>query len=768
MPTTLPIQSWWIQIEGVPDRITYGEPTSEAFRVDHDDLSDIPASIADSCDPITAEVNLSSFNFRVNASDELVRLLLYQQFKAPGTLFQAVSDSATTIFVTNGPALELGDPIYIGRETLRVVADLGGTPRGYTVARGQWDSLAAEHEAGAPVFVRVPKWRGRRIELYSRDTSRNVPTTLRWAGYVDKIKRSPDGTRILVDARNLWTAAIETTASRGIQAATNVSCRVYSVGDDPYRPIIRATATIPRPIIYRTPQPMFYAQLGQALVVCNVQAIYDDEATVEVFGRPLLGSRLAEEYATGDRFTAELRPVFLISPLADAEWSQGASEGFDISTQVGGRTVTPSAVSPHQSPYYAHPLEIAVLLLTGGVPDYTGGIAYVDYLGAYTLDLLGLLGADFVDDVIDLMALTPDLQVDHFLVGWGGEEIDVIQVVSEKLLRPYGYFFGVTQEGKPSIRRFGAMRVDEVEAIEAAGRVVEALPGPFVGEVDPSLENSVDSITAAVGGLPWSEARNVTVQTTGASSGRTRINDGGRWEVDYSTISKARTFDVIEDLVRKSTFSAFSFPRLRVRVPDTETADLYDVGGTIRIDTLPVEGGYLLDSSGELVEFLDENLDAQLQFYGLIISRQYDAGPRTYELVVMLTSWRTAPIRLRGPSGIIDTAGADFITLEASPFGSLDGDDFAAFAEFYDPSMTVFLDFCSEDLTVQDTYEVDSFDAGTGEIFLTTAPVVAGPIVRLSSYNAGYQFPASGLTVYNFLADANDQLDGTDRAHEYA
>lgn len=768
MPTNLPIQSWWIQIEGVRDRITYGEPTSEAFRIDHDALSDIPASIADSCDPITAEVNLSSFNFRVNASDELVRLFMYQQYRAPGTLFQDVTDSATTVFVTDGIELDVGDPIFIGGETLRVVADLGGTPRGYTVARGQWGSDASAHEAGAPVFFRVPKWRGRRVELYSRDTSRNVPTTLRWSGYIDKIKRSPDGTRILVDARNLWTAAIETSTAQGVRVATNVSCRVYSVGDDPYRPIIRATATIPRPIIYRTPQPMFYAQLGEALVVCNVQAIYDDEATVEIFGRPLLGSRLAEEYSTGDRFTAELRPVFLISPIADEEWFQGASEGFDISTQVGGRTVTPSAVSPHQSPYYAHPLEIAVLLLTGGIPDYSGGIAYVDYLDAYTLDFLGLFGQDFVDRVVDLMALTPDLQVDHFMLGWGGEEIDVIQVVSEKLLRPYGYFFGVTQEGKPDIRRFGAMRVDEIEAIEAAGRVVSALPGPFIGEVDPSLENSVDSITAEVGGLPWSEAQKITIQTTGANSGRTRLNDGGRWEVDYSTAAKSRTFDVVEDLIRKSTLSAFSFPRLRVRVPDSEVSGIYDVGGTIRVDTLPVEGGYLLDSSGELVEFLDANTDVKVQFYGLIISRQYDPGPRTYELVVMLTSWRTAPIRLRGPSGIIDTAGADFITLEPSPFGSLDGDDFAAFAEFYDPSMTVFLDFCSEDLTVQDTYEVDDFDTGTGEIFLTTAPLVAGPIVRLSSYPAGYQFPASGLTVYNFLADANDELNGTDRAHEYA
>lgn len=769
MPTTQPIQSWWIQIEGVPDRLTYGEPAPEAFRVDHDDLSDIPASIADSCDPITAELNLSSFNFRVNASDDLVRLLLYQQFRAPGTLFQAVTDSSTAIFVTNGIELERGDPIYIGGETLRVVEDVGGTPRGYLVGRGEWGSEASAHEVGAPVFFRVPKWRGRRIELYSRETGRSPQATLRWAGYIDKIKRSSDGTRILVDARNLWTAAIETSSSRGVQTAANVNCRVYSTGDDPYRPIIRAVATIPRPILYRTPQPMFYAQLGDALVVCNVQAIYDDEALIEIFGRPLLGSKLDGEYSNGERFTAQLRPVFLVSPLADDEWLAGVSEGLDITTTVGGRLVTPSAISPHQSPFYAHPLQIAVLLLTGGIPDYNGNISYVDYASAYTLDFLGLLGEGFVERVVDLMAQTPDLQVDHFLMGWGGDEVDIIQVISEQLLRPYGYFFGVTQSGQPDIRRFGAMRVDEIETIEEAGRVVEALPGPWVGEVDSSLENSVDNITASIGKLPWSDARDVMVEAMGASSGRTRINDGGRWEIDYSTVSKSRTFDVIEDLIRKSTLSAFSFPRLRVRVPDTEMADLYDVGGSIRVDTLPVEGGYLLDSAGELVEFLDQDADTKLQFYGLIISRQYNAGSRTYELVIMLTSWRTAPVRLRGPSGVIDTVGADRIKLIASPFGSLDGNDVAAFAEFYDAAkMTVFVDFCGEDLSVQGTYEVDGFDTDNGEIFLTTAPVDPGPIVRLSTYSAGYEFPASGLTIYNFLADDDDLLDGTDRAHEYA
>lgn len=769
MPTTQPIQSWWIQIEGVPDRITYGEPALEFFRVDHDDLSDIPASIADSCDPITAELSLSSFNFRVNASDDLVRLLLYQQFRAPGTLFQGVSDSGTAIFVTNGIELEEGDPIYIGGETLRVVADLGGSPRGYLVGRGGWGSAAAAHSAGAPVFFRVPKWRGRRVELYSRETGRSPQSTLRWAGYIDKIKRTDDGTRILVDARNLWTAAIETSSSRGVQTAVNVNCRVYDTGDDPYRPIIRATATIPRPILYRTPQPMFYARLGEALVVCNVQAIYDDEALIEIFGRPLLGSKLDSEYSSGERFTAELRPVFLISPLADEEWSQGASEGMDIATTVGGRLVTPSVISLHQSPFYAHPLQIAVLLLTGGIADYDGNISYVDYASAYTLDFLGLLGEGFVDRVVDLMAQTPDLQVDHFLMGWGGDEVDIIRVISEQLLRPYGYFFGVTQSGQPDIRRFGAMRVDEIEAIEEAGRVVEALPGPWVGEVDSSLENSVDNITASIGGLPWSDPRDVAVKTTGASSGRTRIGDGGRWEIDYSTVSKARTFDVVEDLIRKSTLSAFSFPRLRVRVPDTEMTDLYDVGGNIRVDTLPVEGGYLLDSAGDLVEFLDQDVDTRLQFYGLIISRQYNAGPRTYELVIMLTSWRTAPIRLRGPSGIIKQIDDATLTIDQSPFASPEGNDVSAFAEFYDAArMEVMVDLCDDSLETLETRTVASFDPVAGEIVLAAAPTEAASIVRLSTYSAGYEFPASGLTIYNFLADDDNLLDGTDRAHEYA
>ena len=773
MATLQPIQSWWIQIEGVPDRISFGEPSPEAFRRDHDDLCEEPASIADSCDPITAEVNLSSFNFRCNATDELVRLLLYQEVKARGILFNGITDSATAIFVEGGIALSQGDPIYIGSETLRVIEDLGGTPRGYTVGRGEWGSRALSFDAGEPVFFRVPRWRGRRIELFSRDTSRSPQSTLRWAGYVDRIKRSENGTRILVEARNLWTAAIETRGSRGNTGSSNVRLTAYNREDDPLRPILRGTATVSRPIPIPsgTAQNRFYAQIEEVVVACLIVQQFEKEVLVEINSPPLLGTQLEREVETGERFGGELRPIFLVSPIADDEWGDAAFDAGELFTSVGGRVVTPSTLAEWQSPFWAHPLQLAVFLLTGGIVNYSDGISYLGYAQGFTLDFRDLMGDGFAERVADLMRQAPELQVDHFLLGWDGREFDVIREVSEKLLRPYGYFFGVTQTGQPDIRRFGAMRVDEIEQIEAEGRVVTALPGPFVGEVDLSLENSVDLVTAKIGGLPWTDPREVAVEAVGGGSGRTRIGDGGRWDLDYSTVSKARAFDVIEELIRRSTLSAFSFPRLRVRVPDTEMGDLYDVGGVIRVDTLPVDGEYLLNRSGELVEFLDQNLETQLQFYGLILSRQFFPGPRTYELVIMLTSWRTAPIRLRGPSAVVLDFDDDFneFTVEPSPFSSDGGNDVLAFEAFFDGSMTVLVDLCTPDLEVQETLTVDFFDSDASVIAVVEDPafVTGGWIIRLSNYDSGYIFPNSGLVVYNFLSDDANLIDG-DPAHEYA
>lgn len=770
MPVNFPTYSWWVQIEGVPNRISIGEPSPESFRVDSDAITDNPQSISDSCDPITAEVSLSAFTFQANASDLLVELLLYQQVEPVARVDQEMSDSTTSMFTTVDLGVEAGDPIYVGAETVRVVNVVASAA--YTIARGQYDTRAQEHPVGRGVNTRVPRWRGRGIELYSRDTSRNPAATLRWSGFVDRIKRVSNGTKIAITGRNRWAAAIETKSGRASFTARSVRARIREVGDDPARPLLKGSANAPIGIFNsNSPDEAYYAQFGEALVAVRVRDTYEDECFVEFDSRSLLGSTIEYEVEE-DPLDADLRPIFLISPIADDQWIADR----DLVSDVGGQPWTPSVLSPAMTPYCYHPYQIAVFLLTGGVLDASGGLTYYDYANQFTLDFRDLLGDDFVERVADLIEATPDLKVDHFMMGWGADEADVFSTVSEKLLRPYGAFFGVTQSGLPDIRRFAAMTVADIEEVEADSRIIEALPGPWVGDVDPALEQSIDVVSAVVGELPWRDGRKVEVSAVGAGSGRTRIGDGGRWELDYSTLSVNKAFEVVENLVRKSTFSAFSFPRIRVRCPDTTMDDLYDIGGAVRVDTLPVEGAYLLDNTGTIIEFLDDDIDTQIQFYGIIIERQFFPGPRTYEIVVMLTSWRTAPIRFRGPAGVVigigSFEGRATIELEDDTFSTL-ANAASDFSEFFgedgdDGAVTV--DICNADLSTKATMPVREFRPSENDIVLTIAstPAVAGEVIRLSSYDSGMTLPETGLVIYNFLADANEVLgDDDDPGHEY-
>lgn len=762
-----PINAWWVQIEGLPQRWSLGELSDLAFREDLDDIAQTPDSISDSVDPITAELNLSSFSFNLNANDEAVKTLLYQQVRPVALLDQPMTDVSTVLFADGPLGVSTGDTLFVGMESMRVINTIGTDEA--TVFRGEYGTRAAAYPAGVPVNTRLPRMRGRRVELYSREGS---TTRLRWTGFVDTVMRPGDGTRVRLMCRNVWTSAIATSSGRQGARAVTATARIYEADDDSRRPIIRGTATMrPAPFNPSTADQSFYAQFGDALVAMRVLGDAGNgngEVFCEFDSRPLLGSTI-EDYEPGETYSAELRPVFVVSPVADRQYRSDR----DFATTVGGRAVGPSVLDEVDSLFSAHPFQLALFLLTGGYIDLTtDDLIYADWATDYTLSFRDLLSDAFGEQVADLIRETPELSIDHLVLGWDGEEFDVVDVVIEKLLRPFGAFFGLDQSGRPTIRRFGPMSVLDISNAEADGRVIEPLPGPWLGEFDPSLENSVDVVTAEVGGLPWTTPTVITVDAVGAGSGRTRVGDGGRWKLDYSTLSETRFFDVAEDLVRKSTLAAFSFPRFRVRVPDTDQDDLYDIGGVVRVSTLPVDGPYLIDGFGELVEDLETDPEVRLQFYGIVIARTFFPSSRTYELVVMLTSWRTEPIRLRAPSAMISAnAVSPFLVIDLEEAVFTD-DDVASFVEFVGgvvPS-NVLLSIYRPDLQpVFENVGVEEFLTATNQIEFQTSVDGArgGDIVRLGTYDASYKLPETGLVLYNFLAGADDELSG-DPAHEYS
>lgn len=746
--------SWWLEIEGIAERFGFGAPSVDPQRpdaADKDDMAEQPQSLADSCDPITAELDLSSFSFAVNAHDENAELLLYQQ-QQPPTAFDVnldADDSETTVIFTDEHGLEDDDSFYAGLETFRVTNVIDQTT--VTANRAQYGSSAESHSLGDPVWFRVPRWRGRRCELWSAPEDKR-----RWVGYIEAVRRAQRGAAVVVECRHTWTAILNTFASREGASSLRHNTRGFARFPDPDSDVQTSADFIelgplgPFDVIGREVGDTGWFQVGDWLTVGDIESQAGDTYNVSFRSSPRLGSGEDGKIPGlrhNDKKTFGYRSLFAIVTVDD-----DGLPGFAEPSSDGASTI-----NADDSPYFAHPANIALFLLTDQILDAE---LEAVLLGAraprFTLGASGLFGDGLVESVRTLIERNPDLQVDHFILGWDGDEFDVVEVVAEKLLRPYGYFFGVTQDGRPTIARFGVPTAEEMEEVENDECVVEPLPGPWVGEYSPRYEDSVDVVTAKVGGAPWREPETIEMINVGAGSGRTRLGDARRWDIDYSTVHVDRADDVEHRAKRLAKLSAFGFPKFRFRAPDTDKDNLYDIGGLIRLDRLPVKQPYLLDRDGNLVDDVTDD-DHQLQFYGLIISREFVPSNKTYELEVMLTSWRTQVTRLRAPSAIVEGTGEfdelrDFITVREDGFHTTNNHNGEDFDEIIDAPFTI--DICDQTFSPKETHTVEILNHDQRRMILDdkVSDVTDGDVVQLGDYNADATLGTTGLVAYNFYS----------------
>ena len=746
-------QSFFIEIEGVEDRFSFGPTPDEDFvggrRFDQDIFVQPPDSISDSVDPITGDIDLSSYTFTLSArrgrdgAIPIVETLLYQQSRPVGFLTQDFDTGGEAIFLDparSSADVSSGDPLYVGLETLRVTTVVT-EGESYLVARGQYGSAESDHLVGAPVFDGVPRWRGRKVWLYSYDSSKSEPVTLRWQGYLDEIQRPSNGTTIRISCRNLWIAARETTANREPPRGTDTTIGQTAIDGEPGRPRVRANILFDERLAGDA-SDLGYIQIGEMMLPATLEAETGaGEFRYSVESQPLLGSS-----TDGEDGRLEVHPLFVQSRLADEESLGEPAREVD---GAEGSVETPSVLDDTASAFPDHPLSLAMLLLTDAVIRPDGSIERdTGIAGSFSASLGDLLGDGFEESARSLIEQTREIRIDHFILGQNGDDFDVMEVVIETLLRPYGFFIGTDETGAPTILEFSAVTTVEAEEVEQESRVVRALLSPWVGEVDIGLQRSVDTIDATIGELPWRDGDRLLVEAFNAGSGRSRLGDGAKWSLDYSTISRDRGEDVRQKAIRRSVLSAYGFPSIRCRVPDADDLSVYALGQVVRIGTLPVEGGYLIDSTGEQVE----DLSGLEDFFGIVTARRWDPARSIYELTILLTSYGVDFLRLRAPSGVIvgvtEVDGSWALELQSpSPFSSPDG-DVESFLEFgtgysggiYTPSLEL----------VQEVV-IDQELGGELIVGAETEPEV-GQIVRLLE-PPGPTTDLTDLKIYNFFDD---------------
>jgi hypothetical protein len=747
---------WAIRFEGIsvtPSQIGatswgYGEePPNAGARDWVDALATQPASIDSTVEPATGEFSLSAFVFELHNLDTVALTFLYQQTTPAGTLNAALTDSATTVLLSRAD-LE-NEIVYIGNETILLGVHAGGGSY-TTCSRARHGSQAVPHNVGTAFFTRPPSWRGRGVELVSHADSGAAIT--RWRGLVESISTNEDGTRVRIACRELWASLMGTRTNRGADAIAGHNLVIAVKSSDPdlngvfgsfrMEPSARKQSLIGS----ETGAVFAFMQVGDALMLAQ-ETGYQTWRTffrepLDASGEKLLATAIDTASVP---VTQPIYEVFCVHRVFDARL---AAIGLDPASATRG----------YDYPY--HPLTIAAVLLFGSTSTTYDYSAFDTATTRWAANFRTLFAADIILDIADLIEQTRGIEVDFFLLGWDGKEDDVLSVVLTRLLRPYGFFLGVTDSGQLTIARFGLADVVAYDA--AVGNELDVLTSPLQIAYDSAQGSAIDVIEARVGGRPWKAGRNVRLQASGGDSDRARLGDNQKWTVDYSTLDEGNIDTAITRIIALSQMGVFAMPRLTIRVDDAAlTGTNLDHGALVTLADLPINEAYLVDSDGQRISTFAGRAD----FVGMVIGRKFLVGPRTYEVTILFTNYRTGLERLRCPSMIVDAkAGAVVSSALTSDFGSL-GPDAQEFnigdqVQFYNAS----------DLTPLSS-TVYTIQGISGEdVTLDTDPgSVVGQIMELALYSNYTNRPKvqnTSLLVYTFMA-LGGVLGTSDEAHVY-
>jgi hypothetical protein len=745
---------WAIRFEGIgldaslPGATSWGygeEPPTPGSRDWVDALATQPASIDSSVEPATGEFSLSAFVFELHNLDTVALTFLYQQTRPVGTLTTALTQTATTVVISD-TTLE-NELIFIGDET--ILLGVHGSGGSYTgCVRGYHGSQAAPHNAGTGFFTRPPSWRGRGVELVSHSDSGAAAT--RWRGLVESISTSDDGTRVRIACRELWASLMGTKANRGADAivghnivvrpASSVSDWSRVVGSFQFESTARKAS-----LIASESAPYAFMQVGDALMVAGETGYRTwrlDFQPIDDSGEKLLAT------AIDTASVPVTQPVYELFCV---------HKGFDARLAAIGLDPA-SATRGYDYPY--HPLTIAAVLLFGGTSATYDYGAFDTATTRWAANFRALFAFTVLGDIATLIEDTRGIEVDFFLLGWDGAEEDVLSVVSTHLLRPYGFFLGVTDNGQLTIARFGLVDVAAYDA--AVGNELDALTSPLQIGYDSAQGSAIDVIEARVGERPWKAGRNVRLNASGGDSDRSRLGDNRKWTVDYSTLDPGNIDTAITRIIALSQMGVFAMPRLTIRVDDAAlTGRNLDHGALVTLADLPINEAYLVDADGNRVSTFANNPS----FVGMVIGRKFLVAPRTYEITLLFTNYRTGLERFRCPSMIVDAkVGAVVSSAFASAFGGI-GPDAQQFnqgdeVQFYHAS----------DLTLFSPTVYTIASISSANVTLNADPgSVVGKIMELALYSDYTNRPKvtnTSLLVYTFMA-LGDVLGTSDEAHVY-
>jgi len=688
-------------------------------------LGSPPQSVETSTNPYTGDWSVSAFVFEVDFSDRLGSLLM-RDGDLLGRLTLGSGPGASNIYFDDGTDRE-GEVVWIRDEAILLGPYDSGNGRHTGCTRGYWSSTAQDLKIDDGVYDQVPYWDTRLVRLIEHDVEA-ASTRTRWRGIIRNIETVEDGTRIRITTEELLSSLSSARVNKRAINLANKGTGI-SAGGQITGALSRAVPRVQRGVSIGDD---VFVQYGDGVIRTTSGGSYL---------RPLDRRRwlLDSEPQGGKPIEVErCYEVFLVDRISDY-----------------------ASTSDLTYPY--HPLSIALALLTS-----TGG----GDNGTY--DILGKdwgLGVDFVSWAAwnSELSATSELVIDQLVLGFDGEPVDVMAVVQDKLLRPFGWFLGITDDGLIGLGRLRLFSIGDID--DASSNEVKPYypDGPL--QMQRPFRATTGEVEAEIGTLPWQDGRKIVVREPTRSSRRGLLGDSRKQRLDLSVIRA----DAVQNLGRDgadeevNTLASLlqlqldTAPRVRIRVTDYTFDSLdYDIGSIVKLTELGGETAWLIGPDGARVE--DSSL-TEARYHGMIIGRRWITGDATrehsYELTLLLASYyRNDYIRERAPSCVVESyTSGDQFECDTSDLGSSVSVDkvFAVGDE---------IELWTRDgerRTTPEVVTITSFPSSSEIAYspsLSASPV-AGQIVRLaeSTQYGNTAYYSSDARPFTYLADSDETID---------
>lgn len=724
-------------------------------------------------EPFEPVFRFSPFDLTLSAGraqDFIAELMLFKQVNAITEVNEtAFSSSDPTLTVDSATGLSVGDVIYINAETLKITGISGND---LTVTRGHYGSEGAAHPEGANVFTRPPLFEGRRVTLYTYDTERGSLEP-RQRGIISG-SVTMDGATMTVPVRQLMAPVTKAKINRDPVRATNSDLQEYTVPEDfdvfPSEKYFAGTISV---------------DSGEDFTRVKKTDGQNASGTFwEINGEPYLASGNTLTYRLFKSGVRELNDVprtggnaaklespptelFVVSRLLDEQFDDNFSSTADYANMSSSFTVGGTSFDRTQEQknhYIYHPLAIFAAWAFG-TSRGTSDPEEFDILKApnMALDLSFLFAADVKAKIHELVvdALGRSQQIDQIVIGAGGKPERMLDVARKKLLHPYGYKLGATNEGKLTIYRPGPPDVDGYSS--ARGNQISPIGGADgVYVVDNGQGSTVDVIEAEFGATPYNDGRLITLKADSGLPDRTfSLHAQPETSLDLSTLDASEGVrEATRYVLNQALLQHFASKRLRVKVPDRLPDSLdYGLGEYVTIDDIQIKDAWLVDSDGNRTSTINNSVEWVGQIYARRPSERF-AG---FELELLINSDQI--IRRRAPSGVVVSSASDEVVIEETTFtNDSDADAFNVGDELkiVQPDGTVRDDSNQTVLSIDKSSGASVNDRVNITGTWTTNPV-AGDYVRLADYDDYDNTTVDTYVdrVYVYLSDLTEKL-GTD------